>query len=244
MAGRNVGYSGSGTLQPSLPIFRVEYIDAYTETYEDFLAKTAPGMPGELDASMRSEDLFNQLTAPHGYRLQVDAEGTFYEHAPGVAPAVEESIEGWQFTSFSVEATVLRSLRERRIRMASYSRHQKRRVTADGPAPLIDWEVTREPMISVAGYPCQQAIAIYCGDTLVARFSAALPVPVGPHVYGGLPGLILELEYRNGSKVLRAARVDISATTSTASSKHTDYCNPPKGLKVVEYQEVDWCEIL
>lgn len=65
-----------------------------------------------------------------------------------------------------------------------------------------DWEITGETRM-ISGYMCRKAVATNTetssrsGKThvreLVAWFAPEIPIPFGPEGYGGLPGLILEM---------------------------------------------------
>lgn len=57
--------------------------------------------------------------------------------------------------------------------------------------PDIHWELT-DSTKTVCSYPCHQAIASVYGRTWSVWYSTELPMPYGPYILGGLPGLILE----------------------------------------------------
>lgn len=57
--------------------------------------------------------------------------------------------------------------------------------------PGIDWELT-DSTKTVCGYPCHRARATVHGRTWSVWYSTEVPLPYGPYVLGGLPGLILE----------------------------------------------------
>ena len=57
--------------------------------------------------------------------------------------------------------------------------------------PDMDWELT-DSVKTVCGYECHQARAEVYGRTWTVWYSTEIPIPYGPYVLGGLPGLILE----------------------------------------------------
>lgn len=108
------------------------------------------------------------------------------------------------------------------------------------------WKLTGESR-TILGYTCQKALlqsvvmsrrmSMTNGEMrpeekpdsirVVAWFSPAIPVPAGPEYQGQLPGLILELDIRDGMSVYKA--VDISTTVSLSAIRE-----PKKGTKITE----------
>ncbi|WP_298142546.1 GLPGLI family protein [Flavobacterium sp.] len=74
---------------------------------------------------------------------------------------------------------------------------------------VSDWKITNEEKL-ISGYLCYKATTIkevdmgtYIAKQLVtAYFCPKIPVPFGPGLFGGLPGLILELQEKNSAFVL------------------------------------------
>ena len=115
----------------------------------------------------------------------------------------------------------------------------------------LDWKLSGETQI-ILGHVCQKAAAQREGrrtqmtmdngkmerkeiadtSTIVAWFTADIPVPAGPEVQGQLPGLILALDINNGRAVYKA--VELSEKADTLSIKE-----PTKGKKVTpdEYKK-------
>lgn len=52
------------------------------------------------------------------------------------------------------------------------------------------WDI-REERTVMMGMQCQKAVS---ADTITAWFAVDVPIPDGPHTYGGLPGLIIRLD--------------------------------------------------
>jgi GLPGLI family protein len=69
----------------------------------------------------------------------------------------------------------------------------------------IEWEITEEYK-KIIGYSCQKAITIHTNPNgtqkkIVAWFATEIPIPTGPFMYVGLPGLILEVDNHLGRKI-------------------------------------------
>lgn len=60
------------------------------------------------------------------------------------------------------------------------------------PFPLQKWKIETETK-KICGYDCQKATCRWRGRDYVAWFTSAIPVPVGPWKFGGLPGLIMQI---------------------------------------------------
>ncbi len=95
------------------------------------------------------------------------------------------------------------------------------------------WKMTGQQK-TILEYPCQQAVWINDKDTITAWFTAAIPVPVGPQGWNGLPGLILEAD-QNGQFILKATKVEPGPIDKTVLVKPTD------GKKVTreEYKAIE-----
>lgn len=60
------------------------------------------------------------------------------------------------------------------------------------PIPDFDWTLQAEQK-TLLGHKVTKATMTYAGRHWVAWYAADLPMPYGPYVFGGLPGLIVEL---------------------------------------------------
>ncbi|HLS30410.1 MAG TPA: GLPGLI family protein [Flavobacteriaceae bacterium] len=58
--------------------------------------------------------------------------------------------------------------------------------------PVVNWEMTDKTKESM-GYQTQMAKTHFAGRSYEAWFTMEIPVPAGPYVFNGLPGLIVEL---------------------------------------------------
>lgn len=84
-----------------------------------------------------------------------------------------------------------------------------------GETETIDWTLTKEkisPSEATAGLDLLVATGISAttGDTLRAGYAPSLPAQVGPKNYFGLPGAIITLEVKNGSRNYRYQATGIS----------------------------------
>ena len=64
--------------------------------------------------------------------------------------------------------------------------------------PAIDWSFIPDTTRNILGYECQLAQCDFAGRHYSAWFSTELPLPYGPYKFGGLPGLILQLQDDEG----------------------------------------------
>ncbi|AXE16604.1 hypothetical protein DR864_02105 [Runella rosea] len=60
------------------------------------------------------------------------------------------------------------------------------------PINTLDWKILTQ-QDSVAGYLCTKATTSYAGRDYEAWFTTEIPIADGPHVFKGLPGLIVKL---------------------------------------------------
>lgn len=58
-------------------------------------------------------------------------------------------------------------------------------------APRLPWNISAKDTMTVCGYVCKKATAVFAGRTWIAWFSDELPISGGPWKLSGLPGLIL-----------------------------------------------------
>lgn len=59
--------------------------------------------------------------------------------------------------------------------------------------PDLRWEIKKETRI-IIGYKCQKAVLNFRGRNYSAWYALDIPKNNGPYIFGGLPGLILEIE--------------------------------------------------
>ena len=72
------------------------------------------------------------------------------------------------------------------------------------------WKILNE-IKEIEGYLCMKAETVNSikEQTVHAWFTDAIPFQGGPEGYGGLPGMILELDINNGDAIITATKVDL-----------------------------------
>lgn len=63
--------------------------------------------------------------------------------------------------------------------------------------PAFNWQLTGEKKV-ILGYNCQKGVADFRGRTYEAWFTTELPFRDGPYKFDGLPGLILDIQDKEG----------------------------------------------
>ncbi len=92
--------------------------------------------------------------------------------------------------------------------------------------PKIKWVLYEEEK-SVLSYTCKKATCTYNNVAYFAWYTKEIPLPFGPGLFGGLPGLILELE---------STKSIIAATTIT--KENVEIVQPDAGKKITR-QKLD-----
>lgn len=81
----------------------------------------------------------------------------------------------------------------------------------------------------IAGYKCHKAVSIICDTVYVVAFYAEdIPVSGGPEMFGGLPGMILELAVPRLHTTWVANKVELKTPLPT------DFTIPDKGKKTTQ----------
>lgn len=92
----------------------------------------------------------------------------------------------------------------------------------------IDW-VVKDEIRTIANYKCHKAVSIICDSVyVVAFYTEDIVVSGGPEMFGGLPGMIMELAIPRLHTTWVADKVDLIAPAET------DFVIPEKGKKVTE----------
>jgi len=93
---------------------------------------------------------------------------------------------------------------------------------------VMDWK-ERDEIRTIANFKCHKAVGRIC-DTVyvVAFYTEDIPVSGGPEMFGGLPGMIMELAIPRLHTTWVATKVDLIAP------KLTDFVITEKGKKVTE----------
>lgn len=103
------------------------------------------------------------------------------------------------------------------------------RLVLSDTIPVQHWQLVEEKK-RILGYTCRKAIRTVGWQTVTAWYAPDLPYAFGPFTDGGLPGLILELNYQSPAMIVRA----ISVETSNARIIELGV---GKRMSVQEYQE-------
>lgn len=93
---------------------------------------------------------------------------------------------------------------------------------------MMDWK-EKDEIRTIANYKCHKAVGRIC-DTVyvVAFYTEDIPVSGGPEMFGGLPGMILELAIPRLHTTWVATKVELT------TPKETDFTVSEKGKKVNE----------
>ena len=93
----------------------------------------------------------------------------------------------------------------------------------------MPWKLTGE-MKKIQNYDCMKATMInkVNNQPIVAWFTEAIPVPSGPAGFGGLPGLILEVDVNDGDMTYLMTKVDFKSLTNN------DLKAPSGGKKITD----------
>jgi GLPGLI family protein len=73
----------------------------------------------------------------------------------------------------------------------------------------FSWDIG-EKKDTIAGLSCYNAYTTYGGRKYTAWFSPDVPIPDGPYVFGGLPGLIVEISDEKGWFTFRLKSISVS----------------------------------
>lgn len=104
-------------------------------------------------------------------------------------------------------------------------------------ANTTNWKVSGKQKM-VAGYPCLSATrsdsVMGRARELTAWFTPAIPVQSGPQSFGGLPGMILEIDMNQGQSIITAKTVEFKKLEDGL------LVQPEKGKKVTreEYRKI------
>jgi GLPGLI family protein len=85
----------------------------------------------------------------------------------------------------------------------------------------------KDEIRTIANYKCRKAVGIICDSVYVVAFYAEdIPAAAGPEMFGGLPGMILQLAIPRLHTTWTATKVEIIQV------KDADFSMPDKGKKV------------
>ena len=97
----------------------------------------------------------------------------------------------------------------------------------------LEWKITDE-IRTIANYKCRKAVGRICDSVyVVAFYTDDIAVSGGPEMFGGLPGMILEIA------IPRLYTTWIATKVEPESPKPQDYKAPEKGKKVTQKEMHD-----
>ncbi|HBB93419.1 MAG: hypothetical protein A2X22_01760 [Bacteroidetes bacterium GWF2_49_14] len=89
------------------------------------------------------------------------------------------------------------------------------------------WKLTGNEKV-ILGFTCQEAVMEKDSVKTVAWFTPTIPVSAGPSTYNNLPGLVLQVDVKDGNRVITATSVDQDVLDVARLVK------PKEGKKVTE----------
>ena len=92
----------------------------------------------------------------------------------------------------------------------------------------IEWK-EKDEIRTIANYKCHKAVGKICDSVYIGAFYAEdIPTSGGPEMFGGLPGMIMELAIPRLHTTWTATKVDLM------TPQETDFAISEKGKKVTE----------
>lgn len=108
--------------------------------------------------------------------------------------------------SSAVTPFVSLSLLEEKRHIMQYDLSMAGAYRYEEPLPNQKWEITGETA-EKAGFRATKAVTTFRGRKWEAWFSEEIPLPYGPYVFGGLPGLIVEMSDSTGTYLYRLSGI-------------------------------------
>lgn len=101
-----------------------------------------------------------------------------------------------------------------------------------------NWKILND-MREIAGHICMNASwsDTIKGNKVIAWYALDIPIPIGPERFGGLPGMILEININNGAMVIAAQEIIITDGESVIEK-------PSHKKKVKQISESSYVEML
>ena len=186
----NIGLFNLQAQLPSIPIVlqegkilgKSEYFVDYTYRY-----KTAPQDQDSVEDVIRLE-LGKSIVKSYSYKLwQADSALTHNPNKSGRMRIPEDGLSSfWYYRDLTSGRTKVWYRTPLAGPILSYI-----------DTPTFSWVVTGKKKI-ISGYETQLATCLFRGRSYEAWFAPSIPISAGPNLFGGLPGLILELHSVDG----------------------------------------------
>jgi len=93
--------------------------------------------------------------------------------------------------------------------MVEYREFLGRKFLIEDERPTFAWRLTGE-QAELMGYTVQKALTEHEGKAIEAWFTFQIPVPGGPAMYGGLPGMILVVSVDDGQEQYNAEGISLA----------------------------------
>lgn len=191
----NIGLFNLQAQFPSIPIVlqagkilgKSEYFVDYTYRY-----KTAPQGKDSVEDVIRLE-LGKAIVKSYSYKLwQADSALTHNPNKSGRMRIPEDGLSSfWYYRDLTSGRTKVWYRTPLAGPILSYI-----------DTPTFSWLITGRKKI-ISGYETQLATCLFRGRSYEAWFAPSIPISAGPNLFGGLPGLILELRSVDGDHHFR-----------------------------------------
>ena len=170
-------------LQPGKVLGKAEYVVDYS-----YWSKTAPQSKDSVEDIIRLE-LGQTFVKSYSYRLwQADSALT---HAPDKSARMRIPEDGmspfWYYRDLTNGRT-----------QVWYRTPLSGPILSYIDTPTFSWTITGSKK-TISGYETQLATCVFRGRSYEAWFTPSIPISAGPSLFGGLPGLILELRSVDGA---------------------------------------------
>ena len=96
-----------------------------------------------------------------------------------------------------------------------------------GEVTAYPWKLTGEQK-KINDFICQKATCVHNEQNIEAWFAPQVPLSTGPSGYGGLPGLILEVDVNDGERTITPLKINLGEIQENKIEK------PTKGKKVTK----------
>ena len=152
------------------------------------------------------------------YDMAFDTGRTFYK------PGKETDSKSWWGRGAAPENVVYTNMHTGQV--TAQKQVFEAKFLVQDSARKMSWKEKAE-VRTIAGHQCHKAVGIICDSVYVVAFYAEdIPVSGGPEMFGGLPGMILELAIPRLHSVWTANKVELATITND------DFKIPQKGKKV------------
>lgn len=122
--------------------------------------------------------------------LHFSPEASLYKAAPKKEAPTPGGIRRIMIDGNGSDEIVYRDLKENT--MVSQKEFMSRKFLVSGDKKKMNWKMTGKQK-TILGYACQEAVADADSQKITAWYTPSIPVGTGPSEFGGLPGLVMEV---------------------------------------------------